>query len=196
MKSLILFICVLMIAISALGQIQLAPLTQNSFLHSSYSEKELSIDSTFVYSTDTIDLPFFDDFTTNKVQEYSPDFNNPLTTSVLYYYLIDQATAIPIENNVGYTNQVTFRRYYDPVEGVFYDTVFNAQTVNVADFSSYPVNYEPVDLYPPYYIYDTLNQGDLSDTVWIENPPYLQDSARQFFLPVSNPNQLWIDDFT
>ncbi|MDB4649257.1 T9SS type A sorting domain-containing protein [Crocinitomicaceae bacterium] len=196
MKSLILFICVFMLAISALGQIQLAPLMQNSFLHSSYSEKELSIDSTFVYSTDTIDLPFFDDFTTNKVQEYSPDFNNPLTTSVLYYYLIDQATAIPIENNVGYTNQVTFRRYYDPVEGVFYDTVFNAQTVNVADFSSYPVDYEPVDLYPPYYIYDTLNQGDLSDTIWIENPPYLQDSARQFFLPVSNPNQLWIDDFT
>ena len=163
MKSLVFFICVLITttATSAIAQIQLAPLTQNSFLQSLYSEKELGIDSTFVYSTDTIDLPFFDDFTTNKVQQYAPDFNNPLTTSVLYYYLIDQATAIPIENNVGYTNQVTFRRYYYPVEGIFYDTVFNAQTVNVADFSSYPVNYEPVDLYPPYYIYDTLNQGDI-----------------------------------
>lgn len=194
MKLLALLIFVLCFSSSNLGQLQLGPLTQNAFLTGIYLEKEFSIDSTFVYATDTITLPFFDDFTTNKIQQYAPDFDNPLTTSVLYYYLIDQATALPISNGIDFTNQVTFRRYYDPVEGTFSDSTFSPQAVNVADFSSYPVNYEPIDLYPPYYVYDTLSQDDISDTVWIELPPYAQDSVRQFFLPVSDANQLWIDN--
>ena len=70
-----------------------------------------------------------------------------------------------------------------------------SQSINIADFSSFPVNYDPVDLYPPYYIYDTLSPGDESDTVWIQNPPFFQDSARQFFLPVSNPDLLWVDNY-
>ena len=107
MKLLALLIFVLCFSSSNLGQLQLGPLTQNPFLTGIYLEKEFSIDSTFVYATDTITLPFFDDFTTNKIQQYAPDFDNPLTTSVLYYYLIDQATTLPISNGIDFTNQVT-----------------------------------------------------------------------------------------
>ena len=63
-------------------------------------------------------------------------------------------------------------------------------------FSAYPVVYSPIDLYPPYYIYDTLGVSDISDTIWIESPPYYQDSARQFFMPVADSTKLWIDDHT
>ena len=177
------------------GQIELGPLTQNHDQGVLPQLKVGTIDSSFIYSTDTLGLPFFDDFTTNKIQQYSPDFSSSLATSELYYYLIDQATALPITNDLLFTNQVTFHRYFDPAEGTFTDTIFESQAINIADFSSYPVDYEPVDLYPPYYIYDTLSPGDESDTVWIQNPPFFQDSARQFFLPVSDPDLLWVDNY-
>jgi len=177
------------------GQIELGPLTQNYDQNVLPQLKIGTIDSSFIYSTDTVVLPFFDDFTTNKIQQYIPDFSSSLATSELYYYLIDQATALPVANDLFFTNQVTFHRYFDPAEGTFTDTIFTPQAVNIADFSSYPVDYEPVDLYPPYYIYDTLGLGDESDTVWIQNPPFFQDSARQFFLPVSDPNLLWVDNY-
>ena len=177
------------------GQIELGPLTQNHFQKSSHPLKTGTIDSSFIYSTDTISIPFFDDFTTNKIQQYSPDFSNPLVTSDLYYYMIDQATAMPVANDIFFTNQVTFNRFFDPAIGTFTDTIFSSQTINIADFSSFPVNYDPIDLYPPFYIYDTLVPGDESDTVWIENPPFYQDSVRQFFMPVSDPTLLWIDNY-
>jgi len=177
------------------GQIELGPLTQNYDQNVLPQLKIGTIDSSFIYSTDTVGLPFFDDFTTNKIQQYIPDFSSSLATSELYYYLIDQATALPLANDLFFTNQVTFHRYFDPAEGTFTDTIFTPQAINIADFSSYPVDYEPVDLYPPYYIYDTLGPGDESDTVWIQNPPFFQDSARQFFLPVSDPNLLWVDNY-
>jgi len=177
------------------GQIELGPLTQNYDQNVLPQLKIGTIDSSFIYSTDTLVLPFFDDFTTNKIQQYIPDFSSSLATSELYYYLIDQATALPLANDLFFTNQVTFHRYFDPTEGTFTDTIFTPQAINIADFSSYPVDYEPVDLYPPYYIYDTLGPGDESDTVWIQNPPFFQDSARQFFLPVSDPSLLWVDNY-
>ena len=177
------------------GQIELGPLTQNYDQNVLPQLKIGTIDSSFIYSTDTVVLPFFDNFTTNKIQQYIPDFSSSLATSELYYYLIDQATALPLANDLFFTNQVTFHRYFDPAEGTFTDTIFTPQAINIADFSSYPVDYEPVDLYPPYYIYDTLGPGDESDTVWIQNPPFFQDSARQFFLPVSDPSLLWVDNY-
>ena len=179
----------------AYGQVELGPLTQNHVQNAAPHLKNGTIDSSFIYSTDTIGLPFFDDFTFNKIQQYTPDFTSPLATSDLYYYMIDQATALPIANDLLFTNQVTFNRFFDPALGTFTDTVFASQSINIADFSSFPVNYDPVDLYPPYYIYDTLSPGDESDTVWIQNPPFFQDSARQFFLPVSDPNLLWVDNY-
>ena len=59
---------------TAHGQVELGPLTQNHFQNSTSHPKNGTIDSSFIYSTDTIGLPFFDDFTSNKIQQYTPDF--------------------------------------------------------------------------------------------------------------------------
>ncbi len=181
--------------VSSAQKIELAPLTRNYSLEAEYELKSNSIDSSFIYYTDTLSLPFFDDFTSNKIQEYVPDFQNPLTTSTLFYRLIDNSSGLPEPLTAQYTNQVTFRRYYDVVSGTFSDTLFNPSIIDVGDFSSYPVVYDVLDLYPPYYIYDTIGIEDTPDTVWIQDPPYYQDSARQFFMPVSDTNMLWLDDY-
>ena len=175
--------------------IELGPLTSYNFAQSEGQIKSGSIDSTFIYFTDTTTIPFFDNFTTNKIQKYAPDFSNPATTSELYYLILDQGTGFPIASNDYYTNQVTFHRYIDLSNGTYSDTVFTPLSADLADFTDYPVLYSPIELYPPYYIYDTIGINDTPDTVWIESPPYYQDSVRQFFMPVSDTDKLWIDDY-
>ena len=51
------------------GQIELGPLTQNYDQNVLPQLKIGTIDSSFIYSTDTVVLPFFDNFTTNKIQQ-------------------------------------------------------------------------------------------------------------------------------
>lgn len=174
--------------------IELGPLTMNNAIQSSFETKSGTIDSTFIYYTDTTSLPFFDNFRINKIQQYVKDFTNPLTTSELYYLILDQGTGNPIANDVYFTNQVTFRRYFDLGTGTYSDTIFTPLNADLADFIAYPVLYTAIDLYPPYYIYDTIGITDTPDTLWLESPPYYQDSVRQFFMPISDPDKLWIDN--
>ena len=81
-------------------QLEIAPLTQNRFETGKTPQKAGGIDSSFLFTTDTVSIPFFDDFTTNKIQNYNPDFSNPQITSSVFYYLIDQATDLPIDNGI------------------------------------------------------------------------------------------------
>jgi len=189
-----LFLCLLCFSLNA-QHVELGPLSSNAELSKNYDLKSMSIDSSFIYFTDTINLPFFDNFTINKQQDYTPDFSNPLTTSELYYLLLDQNTNLPINNDLYFTNQVTFHRYVDLTNDTYSDTVFIPLNAELADFTAYPVLYSPIDLYPPYYIYDTIGIPDTPDTIWIESPPYYQDSARQFFMPVADSEKLWIDNY-
>lgn len=101
---------------------------------------------------------------------------------------------LPINNQLRLTGQATFRRSYDLVSSTFVDQTFEPTSYQVGDLASYPVVYSTTDLYPPYYIYDTIGAPDVSDTVWITDPEFYQDSATQFFMPLSDPNAFWLDD--
>ncbi|MFM7681180.1 MAG: T9SS type A sorting domain-containing protein [Bacteroidota bacterium] len=154
-----------------------------------------SIDSSFVFSSDTISLPFFDDFSTNKFQSYSADFTTPGVTSQLYYQILDPVTLTPFPSGTVFSNQPTFKRTEDLINNTFSDTTFNPISIKLGDFLSYPIQYQTVDVYPPYYIYDTVGIADISDTIWLENPTYLQDSARIFFASINDQSKFWIDSF-
>ena len=156
-------------------------------------EKSLGFDSTFIFTSDTIQLPFFDDFSTHKFQTFVDDFNNPLTTKQTYYRLLDATTNQPINNQLTYTNQVTFRRTYDINTGLVNDVNFTTTPIKENNLMTYPPVYNIVSLYPPYYIYDTVGVPDVSDTLWISNPSFYQDSASIFFLHVQDTTNIWID---
>ena len=52
--------------------------SQNLKLTPVQIKKDLnSIDSSFIYFVDTLALPFFDDFSSNKFQEYTPNYSAP-----------------------------------------------------------------------------------------------------------------------
>ena len=148
-----------------------------------------TFDSSFVFIQDTLQLPFFDDFSTNKFQAYLGDFNAVGVTSELYYQLTDPVTDQPLPNNIYYTNQITFKRKYDIVTNTFEDSLFLPTQVRVSDLSIFPVQNTLINLYPPYYLFDTIGESlNLIDTVWVVNPPYFQDSARIFFQPINDPS--------
>jgi hypothetical protein len=93
------------------------------------------------------------------------------------------------------SNLPTFKRTVDIINNTYSDTTFNPISIKLGDFSSYPIQYQTIDVYPPYYIYDTVGIADITDTVWLENPTYLQDSARIFFASINDPSKLWVDSF-
>lgn len=178
--------------------LEVGPITKNAHISKSKTLKSLgdTFDSTFVFLPDTIQLPFFDDFSTSKFQQYNGDFSAPGITSELFYRLIDPITLLPLNNSLIFTGQVTFKRTYDLVANSYSDSVFNTTNVKVGDLSTYPPQYNELGLYPPYFIFDTINDpGNTLDTVWISNPPYVQDSARIFFQPVNDPQKIWLDSY-
>ena len=180
-------------------QLEVGPVTRNT--HISHTKGQLKLfgntfDSTFVFVPDTIQLPVFDDFSTNKFQQYNGDINAPGVTSELFYQLTNPVTLLPLDNSLVYTGQVTFKRTYDIVSTVFTDSIFGTTNVRVGDLSSYPPQYSEFELYPPYFIFDTINDpGNTVDTIWVTNPPYVQDSARIFFQPVNDPQKIWLDEY-
>ena len=180
-------------------QLEVGPVTRNT--HISYIKGQLKLfgdtfDSTFVFVPDTIQLPVFDDFSTNKFQQYNGDINAPGVTSELFYQLTNPVTLLPLDNSLVYTGQVTFKRTFDIVSTVFTDSIFGTTNVRVGDLSSYPPQYSELELYPPYFIFDTINDpGNTVDTIWVTNPPYVQDSARIFFQPVNDPHKIWLDEY-
>lgn len=152
-----------------------------------------TFDSTFIYSTDTVSLPFFDEFSTNKFQTYNASYSDPGVTFDKQYRLLDLSST-PLASDVLYTQQQTFKRSYDIANGTFVDTYFAPTSIQLGDMSNYPTSYATVDVYPPYYIYDTLDYPNPQDTIWIVGAEIYQDSATQFFAKVNNPNLLWLDN--
>jgi len=155
--------------------------------------KSNSIDSTFIFSSDTLNLPIFDEFSTNKFQVFQGNFNAPGITSQTYYRLLDASSNQPIANGLNYTNQVTFRRTYDIVTETYSDLNFSSIALLENNLNLYPPIPSPVTAYPPYFIYDTVGIPDVSDTIWIINPTFFQDSATVFFQNVSDTSKIWID---
>jgi hypothetical protein len=180
--------------------IEIGPLLQNKSISSvpKFITKNggATFDSTIIHLPDTLQLPFLDEFSINRFQDYELDYNLPGIYNTIHYRLLNPATQIELPASATFTEQPTFRRYYSTLTSTFSDTVFPVISIKVGDLSQFPVQFETLDLYPPYYIYDTLGIEDVSDTVWLTNPTYFQDSARQFFAPVNDPSKLWIDNYT
>ena len=152
-----------------------------------------TFDSTFIYTTDTITLPIFDDFSKNNIQKYNASYTDPGVTFDKKYRLTD-ASDVALPPNALYTTQVTFKRTYDASTGITTDSNFPPLSIKVGDLSSYPVVYQTTNVYPPYYVFDTINAPDVSDTVFVVGPSIFQDSATQFFAQASGQDAFWLED--
>lgn len=155
-----------------------------------------TFDSTFIYTSDTISLPVFDDFSSDKFQKYNANFGDE-DSSIVYYRLLD-AGSQPLSAGYTGTQLPTFRHVYNEETGMPTYEYFDTTQVQMGDLSSYPVVYNTVNSHPPFFIYDTIaftgGTDPDPDTLWIQGPEIYQDSARQFFVSINDPNAIWLDD--
>lgn len=195
--KLIFIYCALLGAFNVFAQEGITPLLYNSELTHLKELKQKSstetFDSTFIYTTDTLTLPIFDDFSSNKIQQYDADFTAPGVTFDKKYRLTDLAD-VPLDASITYTTQATFRRTFNSTTDEVEDVIFTPTSIKIGNLASYPVVYATTDVYPPYFIFDTIGVPDVSDTVWIVGPDVYQDSATQFFAQMVDPTAIWLDD--
>lgn len=198
MRFKIAFVFLILGFLSLAQGIEIGPITRNLQITARPNQLKSNtnlIDSTFFFTPDTLQLPFFDDFSSNKFQQYTEDFNAPGLTQQVFYQLLNPQNLQPLANSAAFTDQATFRRTYDVTTSSFTDSIFPTIAVKVGDFSAFPIVYTTLDLYPPYYIYDTIGVPDTPDTVWVQNPSFIQDEATIFFATLNDPAALWLDHF-
>ncbi|MCE3296997.1 MAG: hypothetical protein K0R65_2711 [Crocinitomicaceae bacterium] len=151
-----------------------------------------SFDSTFIYTADTLELPFLDEFSKNHFQEYEDNFSDPTITSEEYYKLLDLSNN-PLPVTSRFTSQQTIRKIVNTTELTEVDEVLPSIEIKVGDFSSYPPVYTQTTVYPPYIIYDTVDFPNPPDTIWMTEVEFVQDSAVQFFAQLNDKNAFWLD---
>lgn len=205
MKQTILFL-VLYVSWSSFSQEKIYPLKVNPSLYKGNTQlmaksDNAGIDSTFVYKIDTIDLPFFDDFSIDKFEKYDAKFTDPDVTDEWFYKLMDETNTTPLASTISLCDSAWSR----------HDTVVITDGVTTVE-TSYPftgidVWENKLDFYPVvgqirtlheecYVLIDSIIDGvpdTDQDTLFFE-ANFTQDSANVFTKTISDNGKVWIDN--
>lgn len=186
-------------SIGIYAQDGVSPITANPdlFGKKKFTLKSLanSFDSTVTYVSDTLTLPFFDDFSRNNFQQYTSEVGEVGLTEKLYYRMLATDGVTPMSPDLRLTNTKTYRSEYDPILDTTILHYYDSLVFLYDDLSVYAPDYIPAYAFPPFMVFDTLDgSGDPGDTVWVNNPEYIQDSARIFIKEINNPDKLWLNE--
>jgi hypothetical protein len=181
------------------GQDSEGPIMQNADLFDKKPIKTKvlanSFDSTFVYLTDTISFPFFDEFSRNNFQKYDADYTDGNVTEQLFHRMLDENTEVALSPNSVYVDSATFRSEYDVANDTTFIYRYDSTRFLFDDLSSYAPNHILNYGFPPFIVRDTLDgMGNVSDTIWLSNPEFVQDSARIFIAEINDTSKLWLNE--
>lgn len=202
MRIILFFILVVVATSIVYSQDYVLPLGVNTELvKQSSSETTLAkksgnttFDSTFVYITDTLFLPVFDEFSRSRFQTFKGDLNDPSVTSQLFYKLLDPLTFQPLPNNTFLTDSATFRIEINLIDDTIISHPFPSVTLLFNPLQNFPVNYVQMEAYPPYIIIDSVASFPTTpDTIFLTNPLFVQDSARIFLQEIDDPDKIWLN---
>lgn len=193
--SLILFFTV---SLGIYAQDGISPITANPDL---FGKKKVilkslsnSFDSTIVYVTDTLTLPFFDDFSKNNFQKYETNIGDASLTEEQYYRMLDVNSQVPLADGTKLTDTKTYRSEYDPILDTTILYYFDSIVFLYDDLAVYAPNYLSTFAYPNYILIDTLDgSGDPADTLWVD-ADYEQASAIAFIKNISDPTKFWLNE--
>lgn len=196
MKFTLVPVFIFVVAFCSFGQEVLSPI--GAMKRGDAKPKPLSlkstttIDSTFIYSFDTLSLPMLDEFSHSKFSEMDAQPGEPGVTEQKYYYLTDLSN-VPLTNDKVFSSNPT--KKYTTSGGTTVQTDLPLISVKQANFQNYPVVYSTIQFYPPYNIYEDLDAGTEPDTVAMTNPDMKQDSVLVFFAHEADPTKYWTDKF-
>ena len=89
---------------------------------------EGTLDSTFIYIQDTVTLPIFDDFSSNKFQTYADDFLTADSSQLIFR--LEESQGTPYPNGTVFTTQQTFRQTWIVSTQTSVQTNFDGVTVD------------------------------------------------------------------
>lgn len=150
-----------------------------------------TFDSTFIYTSDTIDLPIFDEFSKSKFQVYNANYTDPGVTFDKVYRLLD-INDVPYDNSAYFSSTERYLFTVDLANNSVTQTLLDT-LVKLGDLSSYPVAHNQITAYLPFDLYDTIDFPNPIDTIWMPSPDIYQDSATQFFTTLNDPSAIWLD---
>lgn len=175
---------------------ELGPMMTNPYLDGTPKSSEATpgtFDSTFHYESDVVTLPFFDDFSKNKFQDYEADFSDPNVTPQTFYKYLEVGTNQELEPDSVFSTVQTFLREYNPGDGSITETPLPSATYDFSDLSSYPPIYETREFFPAFNLIDTLNDGKDPVKQMLTENIIPQDSATIFIVAIDDQTKLWLD---
>ncbi len=152
-----------------------------------------SIDSMFVYTSDTLLLPVVDDFSKNHFQHYTKNISGNNTKVDMAYKLLNLSDDKPFQKFKNYTTTLTYRKIYDLNKKKDSIVLNKPIVIRVGELSNFPINYTNTIAYPAYTIYDTIAVGISSDTLRFESLDFFQDSSVIVKIQLKDKNAYWID---
>lgn len=189
------FIFLISINLSAQTEV-LSPLETNlSGTSKQKIKRGKTIDSLIIYSTDTLKIPIFDDFSTNHFQRYDNLYSGDIKSN-LYYSLIDKVTSKPFYNYLNYTYNKSYTSIYNTNTKKDTNVLNKPTTIVRYSLNSYPPTFQDVIIYPAYSYYDTIGSKNSHDSLKIKTIDVILDSARVFFKKIKDNQAIWIDTFT
>jgi len=155
----------------------------------------LTIDGLFIYNVDTLQLPFFDEFSKNHFQQYNAQPGDPNVTSEEFFALL-QLDNTPYPQGTQFTLIPSYRINITIQPVLTRDTIFFPPiSVQFNNLQNYPVVYDEIQVYPNYFLIDTIDLAQPApDTVWIQSNLRTQDTAEVFFVTITDPNAWWVDN--
>lgn len=155
-------------------------------------KRSVSLDSSIIYISDTLQLPFYDDFSRDHFQKYSTDLKSENVTSKVFYKFVNKSNNLPFDAKLRLTSEETFQFKFDSI------TKKSTKLANIPiklynyDLSSYPFNFLEILAYPAYSTYDTVGVPNKIDTIYVNNE-LTQDSIRLFFNKINDKSYFWLD---
>jgi hypothetical protein len=163
-----------------------------------------TLDSTFIYNIDTLDLPVWDDFSISKFIPYTAGYTDGNVTSQLYYQLMNSTNTVPQNPALTFCN--TDHAHHDTISMIgTVATTFTSYfptpiSVWVNDLTAFPVTGILTNLYEECYvlvdsIIDGVPDPDQDTIFYTASPDFVQDSARVFMVDYADPTKIWIDKY-
>lgn len=149
-----------------------------------------TLDSTFIYSFDTLSLPFLDEFSKNRFPKMDAQPGDLNVTEEQYFYILDQ-TDLPFLASQYFSTTPT--KKFTTTGGVTTESNLPLVSIKIADFQNYPIVYSLIQVYPPYNVYDSLDFVNQPDTIQLSNPDVSQDSIRIFRAHETGTDVFWTD---
>lgn len=201
MRRLAFAIFILILGNNVVAQESVAPLVGNPYIkkyaeQSTQKSLENSFDSTFVYYADTLEMPFFDDFSKNNFQDYPQDYTGSGVSSETYYSMLVENTTNPLPQGTQLISDKSYRVEVNTdnntSDTIYYDSiVFEYSPLDV-----YPVTYQQYYAFPNYYVFDTTSNGvTTSDTLFVNPAEYEQYEASIFFVQLDDSSKFWLDSY-